>query len=55
VLRPLTLRMPSRPEAAMRRRVLKSYLLLVPAMLRDRWLMDRRCSRQSLMKWEVSK
>ena len=55
VLRPLTLRMPARPEAAMRRRVLKSYLLLVPAMLRDRWLMDRRCSRQSLMKWEVSK
>ena len=55
ILRPLTLRMPARPEAAMRRRVLKSYLLLVPAMLRDRWLMDRRCSRQSLMKWEVSK
>jgi GT2 family glycosyltransferase len=55
ILRPLTLRMPSRPEAAMRRRVLKSYLLLVSAMLRDRWLMDRRCSRQSLMKWEVSK
>ena len=55
ILRPLTLRMPSRPEAAMRRRVLKSYLSLVPAMLRDRWLMDRRCSRQSLMKWEVSK
>ena len=55
ILRPFTLRMPSRPEAAMRRRVLKSYLSLVPAMLRDRWLMDRRCSRQSLMKWEVSK
>jgi GT2 family glycosyltransferase len=55
ILRPLTLRMPSRPEAAMRRRVLKSYISLVPAMLRDRWLMDRRCSRQSLMKWEVSK
>ena len=55
ILRPLTLRMPARPEAAMRRRVLKSYLSLVPAMLRDRWLMDRRCSRQSLMKWEVSK
>jgi hypothetical protein len=55
ILRPLTLRMPARPEAAMRRRVLKSYLLLVPAMLRDRWLMDRRYSRQSLMKWEVSK
>ena len=55
ILRPLTLRMPARPEAAMRRRVLKSYLSLVPAMLRERWLMDRRCSRQSLMKWEVSK
>jgi len=55
ILRPLTLRMPARPEAAMRRRVLKSYISLVPAMLRDRWLMDRRISRQSLMKWEVSK
>ena len=55
ILRPLTLRMPSRPEAAMRRRVLKSYISLVPAMLRDRWLMDRRCSRESIMKWEVSK
>jgi hypothetical protein len=55
ILRPLTLRMPARPEAAMRRRVLKSYISLVPAMLRDRWLMDRRCSRESLMKWEVSK
>ena len=55
ILRPLTLRMPARPEAAMRRRVLQSYISLVPAMLRDRWLMDRRCSRESLMKWEVSK
>ena len=55
ILRPLTLRMPARPEAAMRRRVLKSYISLLPAMLRDRWLMDRRCSRESLMKWEVSK
>lgn len=55
ILRPLTLRMPARPEAAMRRRVLRSYLSLVPAMLRDRWLMDRRRSRRSLMKWEVSK
>ena len=55
ILRPLTLRMPARPEAAMRRRVLKSYISLVPAMLRDRWLMDRRCTRESLMKWEVSK
>ena len=55
ILRPLTLRMPARPEAAMRRRVLKSYISLVPAMLRDRWLMDRRCMRESLMKWEVSK
>ena len=55
ILRPLTLRMPSRPEAAMRRRVLKSYLSLAPAMLRDRWLMDRRRSRRSMMKWEVSK
>ena len=55
VLRPLTLRMPARPEARHRRRVLKSYLTLLPAMLRDRWMMNRRISRGSLMKWEVSK
>ena len=55
MLRPLTLRMPARPEARHRRRVLKSYLTLLPAMLRDRWMMNRRISRGSLMKWEVSK
>jgi hypothetical protein len=55
VLRPLTLRMPARPEARHRRRVLKSYLSLLPAMLRDRWMMDRHVSRGSLMRWEVSK
>ena len=55
VLRPLTLRMPSRPEARHRRRVLRSYLSLLPAMLRDRWMMDRHVSRGSLMRWEVSK
>jgi GT2 family glycosyltransferase len=55
VLRPLTLRMPSRPEARHRRRVLKSYVSLLPAMLRDRWMMDRHVSRGSLMRWEVSK
>jgi len=55
VLRPLTLRMPSRPEARHRRLVLKSYLGLLPAMLRERWMMDRYTSRRSLMRWEVSK
>ncbi|CAB4570638.1 unannotated protein [freshwater metagenome] len=55
VLRPLTLRMPARPEARHRRRVLRSYLGLLPAMLRDRWMMDRHVSRASLMRWEVSK
>ena len=55
VLRPLTLRMPAKPEARHRRRVLKSYLSLAPAMLRDRWLMDRRVTRRSLMKWETVK
>lgn len=55
VLRPLTLRMPARPEARHRRRVLRSYLSLLPAMLRDRWMMDRHVSRRSLMRWEVSK
>lgn len=55
VLRPLTLRMPARPEARHRRRVLKSYLSLLPSMLRDRWMMDRHVSRRSLMRWEVTK
>jgi len=55
VLRPLTLRMPARPEAALRRRVLFSYLSLLPGFLRDRWMMDRRVSRRSLMKWETTK
>lgn len=55
VLRPLTLRMPSRPEARLRRRVLMSYVSLLPTMLRDRWLMDRRVGRRSLMKWQTTK
>ena len=55
VLRPLTLRMPAKPEARLRRRVLKSYLSLVPSMVRDRWMMDRRVSRRSLMSWETTK
>ena len=55
VWRPLTLRMPDRPEAAHRRRVFGSYLSLLPRMLRDRWMMDRRVSRRSLLSWEVAK
>jgi len=55
VWRPLTLRMPDRPEAAHRRRVLGSYLSLLPGVLRDRWMMDRRVTRRSLMAWEVVK
>jgi len=55
VWRPLTLRMPDRPEAAHRRRVLASYLSLLPGVLRDRWMMDRRVARRSLMAWEVQK
>ena len=55
VLRPLTLRMPAKPEARLRRRVLASYLALLPGMLRDRWLMDRRVGRRSLMSWETTK
>jgi len=55
VLRPLTLRMPAKPEAALRRRVFLSYLSLLPGFLRDRWMMDRRVSRRSLMRWETRK
>jgi GT2 family glycosyltransferase len=55
VWRPLTLRMPDRPEAAHRRRVFGSYLSLLPGVLRDRWMMNRRVSRRSLMTWETAK
>jgi GT2 family glycosyltransferase len=55
VKRPLTLQMPLRVVAAERRHVLLSYLKYLPGMLRDRWMMDRRVSRRSLMKWEVTK
>ncbi len=37
VLRPLTLRLPARPEVAHRWKVCVGYLRLLPAMLRDRW------------------
>jgi len=47
--------MPLRVVAAERRHVLLSYVKHLPGMLRDRWMMDRRVSRRSLMKWEVTK
>lgn len=55
VKRPLTLQMPLRIKADECRRVLFSAFSLLPGMLRDRWMMDRRVSRRSLMKWEVTK
>jgi hypothetical protein len=55
VKRPLTLQMPLRVVAGERRHVLLSYFKYLPGMLRDRWMMDRRVSRRSLMKWEVTK
>jgi len=55
VKRPLTLQMPLKPVAAERRHVLLSFFKYLPGMLRDRWMMDRRVSRRSLMRWEVTK
>ena len=55
VLRPLTLRLPARPEVAQRWKVCSSYLRLLPAMLRDRWSSERTMRRYELMEWEVVK
>jgi len=55
VVRPLTEKLPVRGEARHRRRVFFSYLSLLPGVLRDRWLLDRRVTRRSLMRWQVSK
>ncbi|MFM8529857.1 MAG: glycosyltransferase family 2 protein [Ilumatobacteraceae bacterium] len=54
-VRPLRLRLPIRVEARHRRHVFFSYVSLLPGVLRDRWLMDRRVSRRSLMSWQVNK
>jgi GT2 family glycosyltransferase len=55
VLRPLTLRLPARPEVAHRWKVCSGYLRLLPAMLRDRWTPGRTVGRNEVMKWEVVK
>jgi GT2 family glycosyltransferase len=55
VLRPLTLRLPARPEVAHRWKVCAGYLRLLPAMLRDRWSPGRTVSRDDVMRWEVVK
>ena len=55
VLRPLTLRLPARPEVSQRWKVCRSYLGLLPAMLRDRWSSERTMPRDELMEWEVVK
>ncbi|MEN9803222.1 MAG: hypothetical protein RIS41_69 [Actinomycetota bacterium] len=55
VKRPLTLQMPLKVKAAERRHVFLSYVKWLPGMLRDRVMMDKRVSRRSLMRWEVTK
>ena len=55
VLRPLTLRLPARPEVAHRWQVCSGFLRLLPAMLRDRWGSGRVVSRDDVMRWEVVK
>lgn len=55
IKRPLTLQMPLKVKAAERRHVFLSYLKWLPGMLRDRVMMDKRVSRRSLMRWEVTK
>lgn len=55
ILRPLRLQMPERHDSAHRRRVLASYVRLLPRMLRDRRAAKPTVDRQSLMSWEVFK
>ena len=55
IVRPLRLEMPERHVSAHKRRVLKSYLLELPAMLRDRRAARPTVSRASLMSWEMTK
>jgi GT2 family glycosyltransferase len=55
VLNPLRLRMPRRAEAAFRRRVLRGYLTLLPAMLAARRDPDAVVSRRAISAWERDK
>jgi len=55
ILRPLRLQMPERHESGHRRRVLTSYVRLLPAMLRDRRAAKPKLDRQALMSWERTK
>ena len=55
VWRPLTLRMPYRPEVDHQWKVVRSYLRLLPAMLRARWFARPLVSRASLMSWVQTK
>jgi len=55
VIRPLTLRLPVRAEVSHRLRVLRSYLSLLPEMLRDRRAMRVVVPREELMSWEITK
>ena len=55
VLRPLTLRMPVRPEAAHHWMLLRGTSGSLPAMLRDRWSSGRVIGRSSLMAWTQTK
>ena len=53
--RPLRLQMPERHESAHRRRVCKSYLQILPSMLRDRRSAKPTVERAALMSWETTK
>ena len=53
--RPLRLQMPERHESAHRRGVCKSYLQLLPSMLRHRRAMKPTVDRAALMSWEAVK
>ncbi|MET0143583.1 MAG: glycosyltransferase, partial [Ilumatobacteraceae bacterium] len=55
VLRPLTMRMPMRADAAHHWRIFAGYLRLVPGMLRDRWRARPAVARSELLRWEQHK
>jgi GT2 family glycosyltransferase len=54
-IRPLTLRLPVRAVVSHRGRVCGSYLRLLPGIVADRWTMNPKLSRDSIMRWETVK
>ncbi len=55
ILRPLRLQMPSRTEVRRQAQVLKSFINLLPSMLRERWSHVPQVPRREVAKWMTTK